>query len=150
VPLTTWFEPLASMGQAQGGLLGPAAKAATGLLATQQAIVPLHADLHHENVPGFGERGWLAIDPKRVIGEWTFEYTILFCDPDLGLPHLTIARRPEIFAGRVDVVSAVTVWRRAASCSESWPGLVSQQPGRSAMAWILGSSCRWPRWRWLL
>jgi streptomycin 6-kinase len=67
--------------------------------------VPLHADLHHENILDFGERGWLAIDPKRVIGERTFEYTILFCDPDLGLPHLTIARRPEIFAQRLMIVS---------------------------------------------
>ena len=67
--------------------------------------MPLHADLHHENILHFKARGWLAIDPKRVIGDRAFEYTILFCDPDLGLPHLTIARRPEIFARRIEAVS---------------------------------------------
>jgi streptomycin 6-kinase len=105
VPLIAWFEPLAPTAQAHGGTLVQAATAAADLLASQWEIVPPHADLHHENILDFGERGWLAIDPKRVIGERTFEYTILFCDPDLDLPHLTIARRPEIFAERLGIVS---------------------------------------------
>ena len=102
------------------------------MLASQREIVPLHADLHHENILDFGERGWLAIDPKRVIGERTFEYTILFCDPDLGLPHLTIARRPEIFAQRLEVVSEARTWRSAACSSGFWPGPDCRRPGRSA------------------
>lgn len=105
VPMTTWFESLAPTAQAHGGILGHAAVAAAELLASQREIVLLHADLRHENILDFGERGWLAIDPKRVIGDRTFEYTILFSDPDLGLPHLTIARRPEIFAQRLKIVS---------------------------------------------
>jgi streptomycin 6-kinase len=105
VPLTTWFEPLAPAAQAHGGILVQAAAAAAKLLASQREIVPLHADLHHENILDFEERGWLAIDPKRVIGERTFEYTILFCDPDLGLPHLIIARRPKFFTQRLKIVS---------------------------------------------
>ena len=125
VPLTTWFEPLAPMAQAQGGILVQAANAAADVLASQREIVPLHADLHHENVLDFGERGWLAIDPKRVIGERTFEYTILFCDPDLGLPHLTIARRPEIFAQRLEIVSeaANLEVRRLLLWILAWAGL---------------------------
>jgi streptomycin 6-kinase len=66
MPLTTWFEPLAPTAQAQGGTLVQAAAAAARLLASQREIVPLHADLHHENILDFGEWGWLAIDPKRV------------------------------------------------------------------------------------
>jgi streptomycin 6-kinase len=125
VPLTTWFEPLAPTAQAQGGILVQAAAAAAEVLASQREIVPLHADLHHENILDFGERGWLAIDPKRVIGERTFEYTILFCDPDLGLPHLTIARRPEIFARRIEVVSeaAGLETRRLLRWILAWAGL---------------------------
>jgi streptomycin 6-kinase len=125
VPLITWFEPLAPTAQAQGGILVQAAAAAATLLASQREIVPLHADLHHENILDFDERGWLAIDPKRVIGERTFEYTILFCDPDLGLPHLTIARRPEIFARRVEVVSeaAGLETRRLLRWVLAWAGL---------------------------
>jgi streptomycin 6-kinase len=125
VPLTTWFEPLAAAAQAQGGILVQAAAAAARLLASQREFVPLHADLHHENILDFGERGWLAIDPKRVIGERTFEYTILFCDPDLGLPHLTIARRPELFAQRLEAVSkaANLEVRRLLLWNLAWAGL---------------------------
>jgi streptomycin 6-kinase len=125
VPLTTWFESLAPTAQAHGGILVQAAAAAASLLASQREIVPLHADLHHENILDFGERGWLAIDPKRVIGERTFEYTILFCDPDLGLPHLSIARRPEIFNKRLEVVSkaAGLETRRLLRWILAWAGL---------------------------
>ncbi len=125
VPLTTWLESLGPMAQAQGGILVQAATVAASLLASQREIVPLHADLHHENILDFGERGWLAIDPKRVIGERTFEYTILFCDPDLGLPHLTIARRPEIFARRIEMVSeaAGLETRRLLLWILAWAGL---------------------------
>nr|WP_281400065.1 aminoglycoside phosphotransferase family protein [Microvirga zambiensis] len=125
VPLITWFEALAPAARAQGGMLVHAANAAADLLASQQEIVPLHADLHHENVLDFGERGWLAIDPKWVIGDRAFEYTILFCDPDLGLPHLTIARRPEIFARRLAVVSeaANLEVRRLLLWILAWAGL---------------------------
>ena len=31
----------------------------------------------------FGPRGWLAIDPKRVVGERGFDYANLLCNPDL-------------------------------------------------------------------
>jgi streptomycin 6-kinase len=134
VPLTTWFAPLAPAAQAQGGILVQAAAAAACLLASQREIVPLHVDLHHENILDFGERGWLAIDPKRVIGERTFEYTILFCDPDLGLPHLTIARRPEIFAQRLAVVSeaAALETRRLLLWILAWAGL--------SAAWQIGDN----------
>ncbi|QRM35124.1 aminoglycoside phosphotransferase family protein [Microvirga sp. VF16] len=132
VPLSTWFEPLAPTAQAHGGILVPAAAAVAELLASQREITPLHADLHHENILDFEERGWLAIDPKRVIGERTFEYTILFCDPDLGLPHLQIARRPEIFAQRLKVVSeaAALETRRLLLWILAWAGL--------SAAWQLG------------
>ena len=33
----------------------------------------LHGDLHHDNVLRDGVRGWLAIDPKGVIGERAYE-----------------------------------------------------------------------------
>ena len=132
VPLTTWFEPLAPTAQAQGGILVHAANAAADVLASQREIVPLHADLHHENILDFEERGWLAIDPKRVIGERAFEYTILFCDPDLGLPHLTIARRPEIFAQRLEIVSeaANLEVRRLLLWILAWAGLVGRLADR--------------------
>ena len=39
------------------------------LLDDPRDPVVLHGDLHHGNVLDFGERGWLAIDPKGLLGE---------------------------------------------------------------------------------
>jgi streptomycin 6-kinase len=43
-------------------------------------IRPLHGDLHHENIM-HGPRGWLAIDPKGVIGDPCFDAANLFYNP---------------------------------------------------------------------
>ncbi|MGO4776015.1 aminoglycoside phosphotransferase family protein, partial [Lysobacter sp. 2RAB21] len=53
-------------------------------------------DIHHENVLDAGaERGWIAIDPKRVIGERGFDFANLFTDPDeeTALAQGTFERR---------------------------------------------------------
>lgn len=42
------------------------------LLATQEKIVLLHGDLHHENIL-LSSRGWLAIDPKGILGDPAYE-----------------------------------------------------------------------------
>jgi len=39
------------------------------LEATQKHRVLLHGDLHHENILFDDDRGWLAIDPKGVVGD---------------------------------------------------------------------------------
>jgi streptomycin 6-kinase len=49
--------------------------------------VVLHGDIHHDNILDFGARGWLAIDPKRVIGERGYDYANLLCNPDLPTCH---------------------------------------------------------------
>ena len=43
------------------------------LAATADAPVVLHGDLHHYNILAAGPRGWLAIDPKGVVGEPAYE-----------------------------------------------------------------------------
>jgi streptomycin 6-kinase len=48
------------------------------LLADVSRPVLLHGDLHHENVLDGGPRGWLAIDPKGIIGAREFDYLNLF------------------------------------------------------------------------
>lgn len=42
------------------------------LLATQERSVLLHGDLHHANIL-LSSRGWLAIDPKGIIGDPAYE-----------------------------------------------------------------------------
>jgi streptomycin 6-kinase len=67
--LTEWFEPLGSAAEAHGGIFRLAATTASNLLGSQRDIVVLHGDMHHHNVLYFGSRGWLAIDPKGLIGD---------------------------------------------------------------------------------
>jgi streptomycin 6-kinase len=43
----------------------------------------LHGDIHHENVLDGGARGWLAIDPKGLLGERGFDYANILCNPDI-------------------------------------------------------------------
>ena len=68
-------------------LLARSAAAARRLLAGARDIVPLHGDLHHDNVLDGGARGWLVIDPKALIGERAYETANLFGNP---WPHAEI------------------------------------------------------------
>ncbi len=106
IPLEIWFRDLFPAASRRGGLLARAATEASALLPTQRDSLPLHADLHHDNVLDFEGRGWLAIDPKSVIGDRAFEYTILFCDPDLADPDPPVAVAPGAFERRLAIVLA--------------------------------------------
>lgn len=50
------------------------------LVETQTDLYLLHSDLHHENILE-SKRGWLAIDPKGVIGEREYEMTPFMRNP---------------------------------------------------------------------
>jgi streptomycin 6-kinase len=80
-PLPLWFRALRPSADAEGGVLRQSLAAARDLLASPEPACVLHGDLHHDNVLDFGERGWLAIDPKGLIGERGFDYANLFCNP---------------------------------------------------------------------
>jgi len=98
--LADWFAPLARTAQAQGGLFRVAAATAADLLTEPRDLVVLHGDMHHGNVLDFGGRGWLAIDPKGLIGERGFDYANIFCNPD----HAT-ATQPGRLARQASVVA---------------------------------------------
>lgn len=104
VPLDQWFRALWPAASNGGGILAVGAKAARKLLADQRDVVVLHGDLHHGNVRDFGAdrggRGWLAIDPKGLYGERTFDYVNLLRNPD---PALALA--PGRFKAQVDLVA---------------------------------------------
>lgn len=132
IPLDIWFKDLFPMAHQRGGILARSAAAATELLVTQREIVPLHADLHHDNVLDFGAGGWLAIDPKSVIGDRAFEYTILFCDPDLADPEPPVAILPGRFERRLEIVLAKSGLERERLLKWilAWCGL--------SAAWVFG------------
>jgi streptomycin 6-kinase len=81
VDLRTWFQHLFEYADRLGPFQRQGADLAAALLDDPSEPVPLHGDLHHGNVLDFGERGWLAIDPKGLVGEAGFDYANLLCNP---------------------------------------------------------------------
>lgn len=69
------------------------------LVNSQRRTMLLHGDLQHYNVLFDNERGWIAIDPKGVVGELEYELCALLRNP-MELPAFinpeTIKRRLEI------------------------------------------------------
>jgi streptomycin 6-kinase len=100
IPLSEWFGELGPAAEAHGGIFSLAAATAHDLLSAPCEIGVLHGDIHHENMLDFGERGWLAIDPKGLIGERGFDYANLFCNPDFET-----ATDRERFGRRLEVVT---------------------------------------------
>lgn len=77
-------DQLLSLAQREGGLMAECATLADTLLRDQREQVVLHGDAYHSNILDFEQRGWLAIDPKRVTGERYYDYVHVLCNPDLA------------------------------------------------------------------
>lgn len=125
IPLRTWFRALAPAAAVHGGLLARADAEARALLADPREVVPLHGDLHHDNVLDFGPRGWLAIDPNRLIGERGFDFANIFTNPDLADPSRPVATDPARFARRLAIVAEAARLdrRRLVRWILAWTGL---------------------------
>ena len=82
------------------------------LASSQRRPRLLHGDLQHYNILFDTNRGWLAIDPKGVVGEVEYEVGAVLRNP---------AESPDLFA------SAETVARRVSQLSE----LLGIDPGRT-------------------
>ena len=82
VPLDHWFNALEPAARSHGGILRTSATVAKYLLAEPREVGVLHGDIHHGNILDFEDRGWLAIDPKGLLGERAYDYANLFCNPD--------------------------------------------------------------------
>lgn len=105
LPLRELFEELGPAASAHGGILTRCHQTAEALLAAPRDVTVLHGDLHHGNVLDFGHRGWLAIDPKGVVGERGFDFANIFTNPDLDDPSCPVATRPGVFASRLQAVA---------------------------------------------
>ena len=105
VPLEHWFRLLWPTASTHGGVLARAATVARTLLDATQQITVLHGDLHHGNVLDFGPRGWLAIDPKGLIGDRGYDHANMLCNPDVGtaLAAGVLDRRIEIVSEAADI-----------------------------------------------
>jgi streptomycin 6-kinase len=104
-PMARWFRQLEPAAERYGGVLTKSAAAARELLALPRDNVPLHGDIHHGNILDGGERGWLAIDPKGVLGERGFDYANLFCHPEAMVAKAAgrLEQRIEVVAKEADL-----------------------------------------------
>ena len=100
LPLSRWFKELEVAASQQGGIFSESFTIAKELLDTPEDPVVLHGDIHHGNILDFGEHGWLAIDPKHLIGERGYDFANLFCNPDMEM-----ATQPGRLTRQVDIVS---------------------------------------------
>jgi len=78
------------------------AKVAKHLISTEREVRVLHGDIHHENILESSSRGWLAIDPKNLKGERTYDVANVFYNPNGFLKQAAtenvIKRRCEQFS----------------------------------------------------
>ena len=101
-PLPDWFRQLEPAANRHGGVLAKSLAMSKLLLADPREVCVLHGDAHHGNFLDFGELGWLAIDPKGLIGDRGYDYANLLCNPDLAT-----AVAPGRIARQVGVVAEV-------------------------------------------
>ncbi len=127
IPLSAWFAELEPAAARHGGILTEAATVARELLDQPREVGVLHGDLHHGNVLDFGARGWLAIDPKCLLGERSFDFANIFRNPDLE-----IAKAPGRLARLATIIAHAAQLDRARLLR--W---ILAYAGLSA-AWILG------------
>jgi streptomycin 6-kinase len=103
IELASWFSSLLTFEQEPGEgafpptLLAHGQRVAEELLTSTGSPVLLHGDLHHFNVLHSDQRGWLAIDPKSLVGDAAFEVAGFLRNPVL-LPASVVAPRLDIFA----------------------------------------------------
>lgn len=95
IRLSDWFAGLDRLRHNYSGGTGPFPKK---LVEKVEALIPelfseagspvlIHGDLHHFNILS-SERGWLAIDPKGVIGAPGYECGPLLTNPIPDFPYL--------------------------------------------------------------
>lgn len=115
-----------------------AANVASHLLKTTRArdILPLHGDLHHENIVRSSERGWLAIDPKGLVGDRAYDVSNMFSNP-LGRTDITLApgragRLADIFSETLGYDrTRILAWGAVhAALSASW-SLLENRPAEA-------------------
>jgi streptomycin 6-kinase len=91
LPLKDWFHELfekAELDRAAGveSIYVRGAALSARLLADPREVRVLHGDIHHGNIR-HSPRGWLAFDPKGLVGERTYDCANTLCNPFRGQPR---------------------------------------------------------------
>jgi streptomycin 6-kinase len=95
--------PAALAAGMDGALIDRAEARFFDLCATQATPILLHGDFQHYNIIRDARRGWLAIDPKGILGEPAYEVGALLRNPMADWPAdaAVIDRRTHLIAGRL-------------------------------------------------
>ncbi|MGJ3238844.1 MAG: aminoglycoside phosphotransferase family protein [Anaerolineae bacterium] len=81
VTLDRWFQALFQQARRDpASIYGRGAVITRYLLNNPQDVRVLHGDIHHANIR-HSRRGWLAFDPKGLIGERTYDCANTLCNP---------------------------------------------------------------------
>jgi streptomycin 6-kinase len=107
LPLRDHFAPLFSANirawpYTARDLFARAAGVALTLFDRPSAQIPLHGDLHHDNIIS-SSRGWLAIDPRALLGDPAYEVANALNNP-LGADELV--RDPRRIASMSELLSS--------------------------------------------
>ena len=84
----------------------------------------MHGDIHHYNIR-HAPRGWLAFDPKGLLGERTYDCANALCNPvlpELVFDPARLLRNASILAERLDLkLPRVLAFTYAYAClNASW------------------------------
>ena len=123
-PLPDWFGQLQSAANRHGGVLAKSLSMSRLLMADPREVCVLHGDAHHGNFLDFGDLGWLAIDPKGLIGDRGYDYANLLCNPDpaTAVAPGRLARQARVVAQAANLdPGRILQWLLAyAGLSASW------------------------------
>ncbi len=91
LPLKDWFRELFNKADSDRAarvesIYVRGADLAARLLASPRDVRVLHGDIHHRNIRQ-SPRGWLAFDPKGLVGERTYDCANTLCNPFRGQPR---------------------------------------------------------------
>jgi len=146
IQLADWFKGFERLRMQFGGGTGPLAadlvsraeSLARDLCAEDHVQTLIHGDLHHFNILA-SQRGWLAIDPKGVLGPAAYEVGPFLLNPwvvsglQTDTPDLT-RDRIAIFAEHLGLErSRVRDWGLAYAVLSAWWSLEGNEDWRPAM-----------------
>jgi streptomycin 6-kinase len=116
------------------------ARVAQRLLANPRDQCVLHGDIQHHNIRLHPLRGWLAYDPKGLVGERTYDAANTLCNPATARERvLSEARLLEVSQVLADTMGVQVGRLRAfvfayACLSASWP---DKPEGSEVKEWFL-------------
>lgn len=118
------------------------ASLAEQLLADQQEIRVLHGDIHHYNIK-HSPRGWLAFDPKGVVGERTYDCANALCNPvmpELVHNETRLLHNAAILADTLEIaLRRVLAFTYAYACLNAswWTELSDREGAEDIVRWHL-------------